>query len=233
MAGLGSKVGALVLCAGLGAIMVPACVIHIGPGMGEDEQTPSDPSVGAGGTGGQAGVGGGALSPEEQAALDALEALQEADPETFAIKSGATAYAAVATASLVESQIADPTSVDPAAVSHIFEQYAPIAVDQALLWMQSVDLSALPRGVIAQYECTLEPHYCSSSEHCLNWDPPGRCVVTQCGKGSCPWCPFWNNLVYEAWCGYACMQSGQWVGGAVKLRTYFGEKWDGPHCFRF
>ncbi|XXT18448.1 hypothetical protein WME94_50290 [Sorangium sp. So ce429] len=239
MARLGSKLAALTLCGALGAFIAPACVINIGPGIGEDEeaprapedeQTPPDPTEGAGG---QMEAGGEAPGPEEQAALDALEAFRAADPETFAIRSAATAYVAVATANLVESQIGDPSTVDSAAVSQLFDQYAPIAAEQAALWMQSAEPSAFLDGVFAKYECIEEPHFCSSSEHCLTWEPPASCVVTQCGKGSCPWCPFWGNLMYDGWCGYACMQSGRWVGGAIKLRTHFFGKWDGPYCFRF
>src|SRR5262249_1051421 len=118
-----AKVGALLLCGSLGVVLAPGCTIRIVPGTGEDG--PSNPAGNSSETDGMNTADSETLSPEEQAAL---EALQNMDPAELSLKTAATTYAAVACASLVESQIADPSAVDEATVNELFEQYAPIAV---------------------------------------------------------------------------------------------------------
>lgn len=59
------RIWALVLAVSIGALMVPGCVIQIGPGT--TSSNPSNP------TGTTTGAGAGpSTTPEEQAALDAL-----------------------------------------------------------------------------------------------------------------------------------------------------------------
>lgn len=121
------KVVTLVLCGSLGMVLAPACTIRIGPGTGEEGA--SDPIGGTEEPEGPSDVGGDGLTPEEQAAF---EALQNVDPTEFSMKTAATTYAAAGCASLVESQIADPATVDEATVTQLFEEFAPLAFDEAL-----------------------------------------------------------------------------------------------------
>jgi hypothetical protein len=71
-----AKVGALLLCGSLGVVLAPGCTIRIGPGT--DEDGPSNPSESAAEPDGTSTTDGETLSPEEQAAI---EALKNADPD--------------------------------------------------------------------------------------------------------------------------------------------------------
>lgn len=230
MAKVMAKVGALLLCGSLGVVLVPGCTIRIGTGTSEDGS--SSPAGGATEPGGTSATDGETLSPEEQAAL---EALQNVDPSELAMKTAATSYAAAACASLVESQIADPANVDEETVNELFAQYAPLAVDEALAWMDTVDPSLIPLQVLPSTACQEEPYKCPFKVPCSWGGEPAFCSVTQCGKGACPWCPFFSNIIYQHWCVYGCMRLDKLIGGAVLLKTRFGMDggWNGPHCMYF
>ncbi|HZF51778.1 MAG TPA: hypothetical protein VE093_24150 [Polyangiaceae bacterium] len=226
-----AKVGALLLCGSLAAILAPGCTITIGPGTGEDE--PLRPVGDTAEPDNTSSTDGEMLSPEEQAAR---EAIQNVDPEDFRMKTAATSYAAVACASLVESQVADPEAVDPSTVTQLFEQYAPIAFDEAVAWVESVDPSLIPLEIKPDFACVKPPHPCPATVPCSFGSEPVFCHVTQCGKGKCPWCPFLDGLLYEEWCAYGCVRFGgnKLAGGAVMLRHRFGGGgWNGPHCKYF
>lgn len=108
------RVAAALLCASLGVVLAPGCTIRIGSGAGEDGQSsPTDDSTDPDGT---HTAGGEALSPEEQAAV---EALQNADPADIQLGTAMAAYAAVGTASLVESQILDPAAIDEPTIEQL------------------------------------------------------------------------------------------------------------------
>jgi hypothetical protein len=216
------NLASLAIASVFGAAMIPGCVIRIGPGDGEE--TPIDGTGVVESTGGQEGVGDEAHPPEEQAIL---EALQNADPEEVKMGTAMASYAAVGCASLVESQIADPSTVDEATVEELFIQYAPEVVEQAITWGASVDPSTIPSsGVYPDFSCIKEPYTCPATDICLfKGDLPAYCHVTQCGKESCPWCPwFLDNLIYKAWCVYGCTRDGQYVGAAFRLITRFPKK---------
>ena len=229
-----AKVGALLLCGSLGVVLAPGCTIRIGSGTGDDgRSSPAGNSTEPDDTG---AMDGETLSPEEQAALEALEALQNVDPDDFRMKTAATSYAAVSCASLIESQVADPEAVDPSTVTRLFEQYAPIAFDEAMAWMESVDPSLIPLDIKPDFACVKPPHSCPATVPCGFGGEPVFCHVTQCSKGKCPWCPFLDGLLYNEWCAYGCVRFGgnKLVGGAVMLRHRFGGGgWDGPHCKYF
>jgi hypothetical protein len=223
------KIATLVLCGSLGVVLAPACTIRIGPGTGEDG--PSDPVNGTGEPEEPSDTGGGTLTPEEQAAF---EALQNVDPAEFTMKTAATSYAAAACASLVESQVADPATVDEATVTQLFEEYAPIAFDEALAWMETADPSLIPL-LVPEASCVLPPFSCPATVACSWGGEPVFCLATQCAEGPCPYCPWFSKLVYEYYCVYGCIRPGagnKLVGGAMLFRTIFGN-WDGPHCKYF
>jgi hypothetical protein len=230
MAKVLAKVGALLLCGSFGVVLAPGCTIRIGPGTGEDG--PSNSAGGATEPDDTSTTDGDTLSSEEQAAL---KALHNVDPAELSLKTAATTYAAVTCASLVESQIADPATVDEATVRELFEQYAPLAADEALAWMETVDPSLIPLQVLDNLTCQEEPWNCPWKVPCSWGSEPAFCFVSQCGKGPCPWCPFLSNLVYKHWCVYGCVRSGKLIGGAVMLKTRFplGDGWNGPHCMYF
>jgi hypothetical protein len=228
MAKLIARVAALLLCGSLGALLVPGCVIRIGPGTGEDTST--DPTSTEGEPDGTDNPNEAGMTPEEQAALESFESV---DPDEFRFKTAATIYAASACASLVESRIPDPDAVDLETVSALFEQYAPIAVDEAMVWLDSVDPSVIPVDIKPDFSCRNDPYRCPDTVACSFGSEPYICWVTQCGKGPCPWCPFLDSLVYKHYCVYGCTMSDKLVGGAIMLKTRFGNSWNGPRCIYF
>jgi hypothetical protein len=132
---------AVVLCAVLGALVAPACEIRIQQGE-TSGQAPPDPTSGAGagaGTGGATST----LTPEELAAIDAL---QKADPIEIARITDTAAFAAVTTNNLVGAQIVDPSTLDAATAAQLIDSVAPDAINAALAWAQSVDPSTLSIG---------------------------------------------------------------------------------------
>ena len=57
------------------------------------------------------------------------------------------------------------------------------------------------------------------------------CVVTDCGKGSCPACPSeLKNLVIKGWCRYSCMKGSVQTGSALMLLTTPFDVKVGPIC---
>ncbi len=216
---------AAVLCAALGMLIAPACEIHFQRGE-TSGQTTADPTSGAGGAGTGAGGATSTLTPEELADLDAL---QHADPIEVTRVTDTAAFAAVTANNLVGIQMADPSTLDEATTSQLVDSAAPDAINAALAWAQSVDVSTLSQGIYPKNECIEPPNNCPFTTTCP--DIPGRCFVTQCGKGSCPYCPeYLQNLVIKGWCAYGCMKGSDVTGGAFILQTKFpllGK----PYCF--
>jgi len=150
----------------------------------------------------------------------------------MAFRSGVAAYAASATMALVESQIADPASVDAETVAALIEQYAPAAIDEALAWAQTVDPSAVPEpqgGVVVDFACMDPPYLCEQKKTCPYEGAEIGCYISHCGSGKCPWCPFGGNLIFKSWCSYGCIKGGEVVAGAFMIRTIFNN-WNGPWC---
>jgi hypothetical protein len=207
------------LCAVLGVLVAPACVIKIGPGT-SGETTP-DPTTGAG-----AGGAAATWTPEELAAFDAI---QNADPNEVAKVTGTAAFAAVSASNLIATQMVDPAALDAASASQLVDSVAPAAIDAALTWAQSVDLSAITPGYSPKYECGDPPNNCPYTTKCVEF-PGWVCSVTGCGQGSCPDCPeFLQNLIIKGWCAYGCMKGTEITGGAFILQTQWAP--NGPFCF--
>ncbi len=171
-----SRISAVILCVILGVLLAPGCEIHIGPGTAGSETTePPGTTTGAG--------AGPSTTPEEQAAIDALE---NVDPAEATLKNAAASYSAATASSLVENQIVDPSTVDAATVQLLFEQAASAGNAAALAWMESVDVTTLSsEGFHAKYECIKPPTSCSPYEKCPLGDG-AYCTVVGCGDGNAP-----------------------------------------------
>ncbi len=204
----------VVLCTVLGALVAPACEIHIQQGE-TSGQTPSDPTSGAGaGTGGTTST----LTPEELADLDGL---QKADPIEIARITDTAAFAAVTTNNLVGAQIVDPSTLDATTAAQLIDSVAPDAINAALAWSQTVEESVFTPRIYPKNECIQPPNNCPFTSTCPNVS--GTCYVTDCGKGSCPLCPeLFQNLVIEGWCAYGCMKGSEVTGGGFILQTKWG-----------
>ena len=212
---------AVVLCSVLGALVAPACEIHIQRGE-TSGQTPADPTSGAG-----AGAGGPAstLTPEELANLDGL---QKADPIEVARITDTAAFAAVTTNNLVGAQTVDPSTLDATTAAQLIASVAPEAINAALAWSQTVEESVFTPGIYPKNECINPPNNCPFMTQCSN--VPGTCYVTNCGKGSCPFCPeLFQNLIIEGWCAYGCMKGSEVTGGGFIMQTKWGST--EPRCF--
>lgn len=216
--GITSTIWALVFVGTLCTLSAPACEIHIGSGAGTGG---TDNSMGgAGGTANTAGPPDTwTPTPEEQASLDAL---QNSDPAVAGRISATNAYAAVVTQNLVAAQVLDPSTLDKATASSLFDAAAPDAISTAVAWVQSVDPALFPASAIyPKYECMEPPNECPHATKCPQFG--GSCFVIDCNQGSCPGCPdFVKNLISRGWCSYACMKGTEMVGGAFILQTVFG-----------
>jgi hypothetical protein len=215
MATMTARITALLLLSSFGALLVPGCVIRIGPGS-EDEKgaipTPAE------GDEEPPTAGGEELTPEEK---EVIESLQHADPGLVKIGTATAVYAAVGTASLVESQIFDPNTVDEATLAQLYNEYAPLAIDQAMSWAQSIDPSTIPNAWnTINFKCEDEPYTCPRKDYCSFGGEPVLCVINECGTGSCEGCP-WSlkNLIYKSWCIYGCGRGDQYLGSAFRLIT--------------
>ncbi|MEO5726930.1 MAG: hypothetical protein ABI134_10630 [Byssovorax sp.] len=218
-----SRISAVALRAVLGVLLAPGCEIRIGPGTSGSETT--EPA----GTTTSAGTGP-STTPEEQAAIDALE---NVDPTEAALKNAVASYSAATTSSLVESQVFDPSTVDAATVQQLFDQYASAGNAAAFAWMEAADATALADvKPYPLYECTDAPNNCKAAEICPLSDG-AVCTVTGCGKGKCAWCDAFGGLLYDGYCTYACMQGTKYWGYGFNLRTRFTKGWNGFVCFPF
>lgn len=222
---------ALVVAIFFAALAVPACVLQIDQGGVGGDAGPTDGTAGGAGAAGNGGAAGGDTSGDVDPA-----AFVKADQERLALRAMTAAYAATATQSLVEAQLADPSNPDPTVVEQLIAQEAPAGWDAALQWLQSVDPSTLSieKGVLVKDECLDEPYLCKRHTWCPFGEGNIGCAVSQCGTGKCPWCPFGGNLVFKAWCAYGCIRNsdGEVVGGAFVLRTVF-DNYSGPFCIKF
>ncbi len=206
-----SRNDAFAVCAVIGVLVASGCEITIGPGTSGETTPDSTTSAGAGGA-------GGTWTPEDLAAFDAI---QRADPDEVAKVTGTAAFAAVTASNLVAAQMVDPATLDATSASKLVGSVAPDAITAALVWAQSVDPSAFSAGIYPKYECIEPPNSCPARIKCP--ELKGSCSVTQCGKGSCPFCPeLFQNLIISGWCAYGCMNGAEMVGGAFTLQTQWG-----------
>jgi hypothetical protein len=193
-----------------------------------DSDEPPNPCVASDNSSrGSGGKEGGSLTPDEQAAINAIK---KADPIEIAKRTDTSAFGAVTASNLVAAQMVDPSTLNATTASQLIDGVAPDAVNAALAWAQSVDPSVFMAGIVPKYECIDPPHNCPPFTKCPEY-PGWVCTVTGCGKGSCPTCPeFFENLVVKGWCAYGCMKGTEVVGGAFILQTVYwglGE----THCF--
>ncbi|WP_437907471.1 hypothetical protein WME95_06010 [Sorangium sp. So ce327] len=224
-----AKAGALLLVVAFGALMVPACTIHLrqgGEGGAEDTEpapddtlpTPDDPQTTPAGGGAE---GSGGFTPEEQ---EAIEAARRADPVALALTQAKSAYAAYALSGLTESQIVDPELIDEETLLRLIEENAPLAWDLAEQWITSLDPTTLSYGYPVNVACMDPPFLCNSNVAC---DFAKVCILDNCGDGKCKPCPdTWGlgNLITSGWCTYTCYigNDGDIVGAAITFRPRIG-----------
>ncbi|WP_437718194.1 hypothetical protein WMF45_18325 [Sorangium sp. So ce448] len=223
------SVGALVLTGGMVAALVPACTIHLRPSDGdeiEDESAEHPPSARPDEDSEsetddddvEDDQESETMSPEAEAAYDELMSI---DPQEVALKTMATSYAAVMVASLVETQVVDPAALDLEALDALIQQYAPAGWDSARLWIETPEATTLAAtdGVYPDFACFNEPYGCPQTTECpLSNGEQAFCMVTHCGTGECPWCPWGlGNILFKSWCAYGCLKNGNLVAGAYIL----------------
>jgi len=206
---------AVVLCAVLGVLIAPACEFRIGQGTsgGTSGDTPVAPA------GGTTGAGAGtSFTPEEQAAIDAIE---DTDNQLAVAKADLTAqFASYTLQGLVEMNAGDPSLLDEATLRQLVDQYAPIAAQQALQWIQTVDPSTIDLGYLKKKTECVEQQNCSHMETCDFGSGLAACPITGCGKKKCPGCPkIFNldNLIVQGWCSHTCTQNQFIVGIKIVL----------------
>jgi hypothetical protein len=205
----------IVLCAVLGGLLVPACEIHLGPATSGEAagMTPDNPA------GGTTGAGAGpSFTPDEQAAIDAIE---NTDNQLAVAKADLTAqFASYTLQGLVEMNAGDPATLDEATLHQLVDQYAPTAAAQALQWIQTVDPSTIDLGYLKKKTECVQQQNCSYMESCDFGNGLAACPITGCGSGKCPACPdFFNveNLIVKGWCAHTCTQNQFIVGIKIVL----------------
>lgn len=224
--GAGSVIAAIL------AFTVPACVIRIGTGGGDeiDNSSGGNSSAGTssgdptGNTGGQSG--GSQFTPEEQASFDNLS---NADPLEVSKALLASQYTAYAVAGFVESSV-DPATVDEATLDQLIDQYTPIAWQQATDWVDALDPSVIPLAAIKpNYSCVTD-YGCDYMQPCdFDNGTSAGCAIVGCGKGACPSCPKLfdlSNLIVKNWCLFTCQTgTGAVVGIKIVLHlALFGKR---------
>ncbi|WP_437974564.1 hypothetical protein WMF11_39930 [Sorangium sp. So ce295] len=135
-------IGAVGILAAMFSALIPACVIRIGPGDGDDggSLAGGDSSDDNAGDNGEQ-TDGSEFTPEEQAAIDDLE---NADPNEASRTLLVSEYAGYAVAGFIESSGVDPATADQATIDQLIEQYAPVAWQMAQEWVDTLDPSAIP-----------------------------------------------------------------------------------------
>lgn len=199
---LGDRVGAAFFFACFSAVMMPACVIRIGPGDGTDS-TGVDP--GQGDPGGQQSPEP-ALSPEEEAEAD----FAEVDPQELALAQAKSSLTTAYLVAQVESSGVDPNALDAVAIEELMQEHLPAASAWADEWIATLDPSTLPQW---SHNPDCVEHGCLSAIPCKHNAPPvpHKCYVTDCGKSKCSYCPAWiadllKSLVVTSWCSYVCVE---------------------------
>jgi hypothetical protein len=180
-----------------------------------------NPAPAKGTSGASSGANGGVSSSDIHAAYDVLA---QVGPQELAFDNAVAAYAASDLAYLVESNVSDPSASNQAAIDQAFMQYEAMADSDAQSWVQTVDISSVPQAgpfPTAPAECQDSPYLCPVGEYCPIGDG-ATCVLTGCGMGPCPTCPFWKNLVYMGYCTSECVQGAKRWGFGLRLVTRWG-----------
>lgn len=226
---LALKIWALVRALAIGALMVPGCVIQIGPGTTSGDL--SDPT--------SATTGGGTVkTPEEQAE----EAFANLDPNERTLAVAKASATTSFLAGTIESLNLDPATVDNAALYSLMNQYAATAAMTVDDWLATLDPSVLPiASWTPKNECGSQ-YGCSYAADCQN-EPyrslAHRCFVTDCGDAKCKSCPSWfpDTLKYvllKSWCAYVCVEvnvtSPKIIAVGAAGVSRFKDEFVGPYC---
>jgi hypothetical protein len=207
----------VVLCAVLGALVAPACEIRIGKGTSGEisGEIPIDPSGGTTGSGAAT-----SFTPEEQEAIDAVE---NPDNQLAVAKADLTAqFASYTLQGLVDMNAGDLSLLDEATLRQLVDQYAPIAAQQALQWIKTVDPSTIDLGYIQKKSECVAQQGCKHMEACDFGNGLAACPITGCGGGKCPACPdlfSLDNLIVKGWCSHTCVQNQFIVGIKIVLHV--------------
>lgn len=218
----------------LAFVIVPGCVITIGPGTddGTNDGTEENPSGGNDSTIPEP-------TPSEQQIGEEIYA--QLDPQELTIASTRAGLTTCALASTLDSLNLDPSTLDDAAVANLLEQYGPAIEEQAATWFSGLEQSNLTYTKIPKHECT-EQHGCKYSPQCkYNYMPPVShfCLIDDCGKAKCRNCPdFVNellqNVAISSWCSYVCVESGSSPPKVVAVGaggiSGFKNNFIGPYC---
>lgn len=117
----------------------------------------------------------------------------------------------------------EPATLDEATLQQLIDDAWPDAVEQAELWVSTLDPSA--------FEAVHpSPAYCSGlgcpgkvrceSKH---YKKTITCELQACGDARCKPCPDWfgplKNLVIKAWCSYVCKDGETVVGSSAYVIT--------------
>jgi hypothetical protein len=229
--GLTLKIGALVFAVALGALTVPGCEIHIGPGTGTRD--PSDPNDPSGGT------MGGTMMTSEQQAEEAFAALDPNERTRAVEKASATTSYLAGT---IEALNLDPATVDNAALYSLMGQYAPTSAAVVDEWLATFDPTKLPitswtpkSGCGSQYGCA----YAADCQNEPYQSIPHRCFVVDCGDAKCKSCPSWfpDTLKYvllKSWCAYVCVEANVTSPKVIAVGaggvSRFKDEFLGPYC---
>jgi hypothetical protein len=203
-----STVGGIVALGFLAFVVVPGCVITIGPGTddGTNDGTEENPS-------GEIDSTTNEPTPSEQQMGEEIYA--QLDPQELAIASTRAGLTTCALASTLDSLNLDPSTLDDAAIADLMEQYGPAIEEQAASWFSGIEQSNLTYTKMPKYEC-VQQYGCKHPATCqYKYIPPvdHLCLIDDCGKAKCRNCPdFVNdllqNVVIKAWCSYVCVETG-------------------------
>lgn len=192
----------------LAFVIVPGCVITIGPGTddGTKDGTEENSSDGNGSTTNEP-------KPSEQQIAEDIYA--QLDPQELAIASTRAGLTTCALASTLDSLNLDPSTLDDAAIADLMAQSGPAIEEKAASWFAGIEQSNLVYTKTPKYEC-VEQYGCKYAAKCkYNYIPSGSytCWIDDCGTAKCRNCPEFVNdllksLVIKAWCSYVCTEDG-------------------------
>ncbi len=192
-----------------------SCVIRVGPGEAGD--------VSAFANGETAGPGGGSSDATPEQILAML------DPDQVAIATATADTAGYIAMSSFAGAVADPALVDEAMFEELIATYAPLAFDEASLWISSLDPATLTHGIEPRFDCH-QTHGCPFRTEC----PFAKsCIVTGCGNTRCGPCPEKLDLTKFAsngWCSYTCMVGSDIAGIALIFFSKLLNIQVGPFC---
>ncbi|HZF54013.1 MAG TPA: hypothetical protein VE093_35455 [Polyangiaceae bacterium] len=200
---------ALILAVFAGFLMVPSCVITIQPGsddnsdgsLSSESDQPRDDGV-------------------ENPVQELQEALADTDPAEVNLATTRASLVGYALMGIVESQVTDPATVDLDTLMQLIEQYKPLAIEQANLWLAELDPTLLAGDgpIDVNVEC-YDKYQCDLKTSC---EFAKLCAVQDCGESSCKPCPpnfDVAKLFFKKWCSYTCVVGKNVVGGAVRVLT--------------